>query len=66
MVVELFSSVLNRMITREQPPTHHKLNKLTQGFSEFSRCLWCCNLPGNQSNAICLDYLSILIRSDVW
>jgi V-type H+-transporting ATPase subunit a len=29
------SSVLNRMITREQPPTHHKLNKLTQGFQNL-------------------------------
>ncbi|CAF0821282.1 unnamed protein product [Rotaria sordida] len=29
------SSVLNRMITREQPPTHHKLNKFTQGFQNL-------------------------------
>ncbi|CAF1673909.1 unnamed protein product, partial [Adineta ricciae] len=29
------SSVLNRMITREQPPTHHKLNKFTQGFQNI-------------------------------
>ncbi|CAF4352976.1 unnamed protein product, partial [Adineta steineri] len=29
------SSVLNRMVTREQPPTHHKLNKFTQGFQNL-------------------------------
>ncbi|CAF3434335.1 unnamed protein product [Rotaria socialis] len=29
------SSVLNRMITDEQPPTHHKLNKFTQGFQNL-------------------------------
>ncbi|UJR10911.1 hypothetical protein I4U23_015098 [Adineta vaga] len=29
------SSVLNRMVTREQPPTHHKLNRFTQGFQNI-------------------------------
>ncbi|CAF3706439.1 unnamed protein product [Rotaria sp. Silwood1] len=29
------SSVLNRIETNEQPPTHHKLNKFTQGFQNL-------------------------------
>ncbi|CAF4993449.1 unnamed protein product, partial [Rotaria sp. Silwood1] len=29
------SSVLNRIETSEQPPTHHKLNKFTQGFQNL-------------------------------
>jgi V-type H+-transporting ATPase subunit a len=28
-------SILNRMETKEQPPTHHRLNKLTQGFQNI-------------------------------